>query len=132
MHGIRKKSLSIFLSYSVHHIKSIPSIITSQTSHILKAKKTGTRSTAGEEAFSSQTLRNEIDRVNEEQGQEGRHKVILIGNSHARGCASELKQTLVKSYKVEGYVKPGASVSVLVNTAKEEMNMLTKEDIVIF
>jgi hypothetical protein len=72
-------------------VQNKPSVITSQTSHTVNAKKTGMRSTVGEEASTSQTLRNKIDCRDEVQDQEGRHKVILIGDSHARGCASELK-----------------------------------------
>jgi len=40
--------------------------------------------------------------------------------------------TFQQIYKVMGYVKPSAGVSVLVDTAKEEINGLMKKDIVTF
>ena len=40
---------------------------------------------------------------------------------------STLTQNLDKSYKVMGFVKPGAGMLMLVDTAKEEINSLTQD-----
>jgi hypothetical protein len=128
MHRIGKKNLRTFLSYPVHHTKSIPSVITSQTSPIVKPKALGldqqqVKALSPHKHWGTRWTVLVKNKTKKED------KVTLIGDSHGRGCASELKQTLDK---VGGYVKPGASVSVLVNTVKEEVNRLRKKHIVIF
>jgi hypothetical protein len=61
-----------------------------------------------------------------------KHKIVLIGDSHARGCASKLQGKLDDNYEVLGYVKPGAGASVLTKTAQTEINGLTAEDTLIY
>jgi hypothetical protein len=34
------------------------------------------------------------------------HKVLILGDSHARGCASEVKQKLNSEYEVVGFTNP--------------------------
>ena len=62
-----------------------------------------------------------------------KHKAILIGDSHARGCAEKLSSYLGNAYEVRGYVSPNTGLDVLVitNSAKEETEQLTQKDIVI-
>jgi hypothetical protein len=62
----------------------------------------------------------------------GRSKIIIIGDSHTRGYASDLSQKLNNVYQITGYVKPNADVVQLIDTAKEEVSKLTKNDILIF
>jgi len=38
------------------------------------------------------------------------HKVLILGDSHARGCASEVKQQLNNEYKVFGFINPGSGM----------------------
>ena len=65
-------------------------------------------------------------------GTETKHNVTLIGDSHARDCASILQQKLKDRCMVIGYVKPGARLENLINTVKHETNKLTKDDHLIF
>jgi replicative DNA helicase len=60
-----------------------------------------------------------------------RHKVILIANSHAKGCAEKLASHLRNSYEVTEYIKPSTGMEVITNSAREEINHLTKDDVVI-
>jgi hypothetical protein len=60
------------------------------------------------------------------------HNIILIGDSHARGCTGKLQENLRDQFEVLGYVKPGAGVSVLTETALKEVSSLTKKDFLIF
>ena len=48
-----------------------------------------------------------------------------------RGCAAEISHNLGKTFEVTSFVKPGTGLEVITNTAKEEINKLTKEDVVI-
>jgi hypothetical protein len=60
-----------------------------------------------------------------------KHKAILIGDSHARGCAEKLSNYLGKAYEVIGYVSPNAGLDVITNSAKEEIDQLTQKDVMI-
>ena len=60
-----------------------------------------------------------------------KHKAILIGDSHARGCAEKLSSYLGNAYEVTGYVSPNTGLDVITNSAKEEIEQLTQKDIVI-
>jgi len=41
------------------------------------------------------------------------HKVIIIGDSHTRGCAFEVKQLLCNDFKVLGFVNPGSGMKFI-------------------
>jgi hypothetical protein len=69
---------------------------------------------------------------NEGAEQVAPQKVVIIGDSHARGCASILKCSLEDNYKVIGYVKPGASIDTLVSSAKRDIVNLNKNDVIVF
>jgi hypothetical protein len=60
-----------------------------------------------------------------------KHKAILIGDSHARGCAEKLSSYLGNAYEVTGYVSPNTGLDVITDSAKEETEQLTQNDIVI-
>jgi hypothetical protein len=64
--------------------------------------------------------------------QHEKHIIIFVGDSHIIGCASELIKKLDKSYEVMGFVKPNAGAMVLIDTPKDEISKLKKEDILIF
>jgi len=59
-------------------------------------------------------------------------KVLIIGDSHIRLCATNVKSEIKDSYDVQGLVKPGAGSGTLVNSAASDITNLTKNDIVIF
>jgi predicted phosphodiesterase len=58
-------------------------------------------------------------------------KIIIIGDSHARGCSQEVKHNLDHRVEVQGIVKPGANIEVIVNTSTKNIGKLTKKDIVV-
>jgi hypothetical protein len=58
-------------------------------------------------------------------------KVVIIGDSHARGYATNMKHSL-KNHMVIGYVKPGASIDTLITTAKKDIEYLNKNDTIVF
>jgi hypothetical protein len=59
------------------------------------------------------------------------HKVVVIGDSHARGCAAELIEHVGKSCEVVGFVKPRTGLEVITETATKEISKLTKKDVVV-
>jgi hypothetical protein len=57
-----------------------------------------------------------------------RHKIVLIGDSHIRGYARNVKTLLSNNFELYSVVKPGSSSSDLKETAKEEISKLTYDD----
>jgi hypothetical protein len=49
------------------------------------------------------------------------HKVLILGDSHARGCASEVKNQLNNEYEVSGFVNPESDMKNIKESAKTKM-----------
>jgi putative NADH-flavin reductase len=62
-------------------------------------------------------------------GKSKRHRVLILGDSHTRGCADLLKLSLNREFGVSGMVKPGAKSNDISGTNIDK-NM-TKDDIVV-
>jgi hypothetical protein len=59
------------------------------------------------------------------------HKVIIVGDTHARGCASEVKQKLKTEYEVVGFTNPGSSMKDIKESVELKTAQLTKKDIIV-
>jgi hypothetical protein len=59
------------------------------------------------------------------------NKLLIVGDSHARLCATKVKSKIKGSFDDMGIVKPGAGAGVLVNTANSDVANLTKSDVII-
>jgi len=59
------------------------------------------------------------------------NKVLIVGDSHARLCATKIKSEINSSFSVQGIVKPGAGAGAIVNTPNSEIENLTKNDVII-
>ena len=70
-------------------------------------------------SWSTRTV-NSSDRV--------KNKVLLIGDSNARNCAPKLQDNLSCEFLISSFVKPGANVSEVTNTVKEELQSLKSDD----
>ena len=60
-----------------------------------------------------------------------KNKIIIIGISHARGCAREISNYFGKEFEVSGTVMPGAGLAHITTLAHEEIPNLTPDDVVI-
>lgn len=60
-----------------------------------------------------------------------KHKIIIIGDSHARGCTSGIKYNLDEDFEVQGFVDPGTGVEIITNSAKVDIEHLTKQDVTV-
>ena len=60
-----------------------------------------------------------------------RQRILLIGDSHVRNCASDLQHNLDGNYEVSSFVKPGATMEEIVNTVSEDIQTLSNKDVVI-
>jgi hypothetical protein len=59
------------------------------------------------------------------------HKVIVVGDSHARGCATEVNQLLKNDCEVLRLVNPGCGMECIKDTAKVKLQQLSKEDVLV-
>jgi len=55
-------------------------------------------------------------------------KILLIGDSHMRGCASELRKYLGPNYEVSGTIMPGARTQNVINLGRNEISGLSHNE----
>jgi hypothetical protein len=60
-----------------------------------------------------------------------KRKIIIIGDSHAKGNATNIKQVLGISAVVIGYVSTSTKLNYITSMANNEINELTKKDAVV-
>jgi hypothetical protein len=60
-----------------------------------------------------------------------KNKIILMGDGHIKGYASELLNRLDRKFEVMGTVMPGARIQNIVKLCEQEVNSLTWDDILI-
>jgi len=58
-------------------------------------------------------------------------KIVIIGDSHARGCAAIINHIFGKTVTATGYVSPGSNLQHLTKIVKTEINNLTKKDVLV-
>ena len=54
------------------------------------------------------------------------HCIIIVGDSHSEGCATNVKSYLTDNYNVQGLVKSGTFSDILTKTETNVMKNLTK------
>jgi len=59
------------------------------------------------------------------------HKVIIVGDSHARGCTAEVSHLLKNDFEVLGLVNPGAGMKNIKDTSRAKLHQLTKKDVAV-
>jgi hypothetical protein len=59
------------------------------------------------------------------------HKLIILGDSHTRGCAAKVKHLLNNDSEVLGFVNPGSGMKFIKDTARVKLQELTKKDVVV-
>ena len=75
---------------------------------------------------------NPVKRQSSKSSHKKDHKVLMIGDSHTRLCATNVNSEIKDKHDVRGMVKPGVGAGILVNTANRHTTILTKNDILIF
>jgi predicted phosphodiesterase len=58
-------------------------------------------------------------------------KVMIIGDSHVRGCAANLIHECGKSFEVMGIVMPGSGLLNITQAAKKEISELNRNDYIV-
>jgi hypothetical protein len=67
----------------------------------------------------------------EESRRKYKPKIRIIGDSHAKKCAAELRMISDHRYDIMGITKPGALMSDILTTAIDEAALLSNKDILI-
>jgi hypothetical protein len=60
-----------------------------------------------------------------------KHKVLLMGDSHLKGCVTKMTASLDACVDVCGVVKPGSATGTLMEMAKGDLEKLTMNDFLI-
>jgi hypothetical protein len=55
-----------------------------------------------------------------------KHEIRILGDSHARGLAKELKHKLNQEFDVQGVITPGATLDKLITSASSDLKTSTK------
>jgi hypothetical protein len=58
-------------------------------------------------------------------------KIIILGDSHARGCAAKVSHLLNNDFEVLRFVNPGSGMKYIKEMSRMKLQQLSKEDIVI-
>jgi hypothetical protein len=61
-----------------------------------------------------------------------KHKITIVGDSHSRCLAGNLKHNLSNDFDIDGLVKPGADINTLTSSFTENTKHLTFRDILVF
>jgi hypothetical protein len=59
------------------------------------------------------------------------HKIMILGDSHAQGLSSNMKSNLDDNYSVCGFVKPGLNIATQISSVAADINLVTKNDLII-
>jgi hypothetical protein len=60
-----------------------------------------------------------------------KHKILILGDSHARGMAAELKHNLDKKFDGQGVVKPCSDLFSILNIGINDMTEFTTKDVIV-
>jgi len=69
--------------------------------------------------------------VQQKHSTKKKNKIIILGDSHARGYASEVQHNLDHTFEIEGTVKLGVNLEGIVASSTVITTNLTKKDAVI-
>jgi hypothetical protein len=58
-------------------------------------------------------------------------RILIAGDNHTKGLATELQHNLNKNYVVQGLVKTGADLEVILHSNMKECKNLTKKNVLI-
>ena len=60
-----------------------------------------------------------------------KHRLLIFGDSLTRNCANLLQDNRSIGFKGSSFVKPGAQMNEITNTAREELKTFKSDDLVV-
>jgi hypothetical protein len=79
----------------------------------------------------NEVSRNRRNEAIKKKPNDRKHKVLILADSHMRGCTNVIADLLGNSYSVTGIIKPNARLFVITASLKSEIESLTQKDFVI-
>jgi lysophospholipase L1-like esterase len=61
----------------------------------------------------------------------GNQKILIVGDSHCRGIAVELKHCLGANYKISSFVQPGAEMGGILSSLQNDIRNLKQNDVLV-
>jgi hypothetical protein len=55
-------------------------------------------------------------------------RILIVGDSHTKGMATEMQHNLERNYVAQGIVKSGTDLEVIIHSNTKESMNLTKDD----
>jgi hypothetical protein len=85
------------------------------------------------EVMNSQNLMKstKIVRTKASDSSKKKKSKVIIGDNHVRGYAAEIVHNLGKTFNVSGTVMPGSRLETITQLAKEEIDKLNNDDVII-
>jgi hypothetical protein len=77
------------------------------------------------------TIVNGVISTNNTTGIDTKYKILLLGDSHARGLAEKISSCLGNSFSVSGVIKPNADIKGIMSPRHFSTDNLTKQDVII-
>jgi len=116
--------------------KPIPIIQTSNRFHVLHNLQTAQMETSFTSKRTPETQRSINQTFKKKMVYRGKRtkplkKITLIGDSHIRGLAAELRNLMGREYSKSSTFMPGARLQSIVKLTKHEIDALTRSDTVI-
>jgi hypothetical protein len=71
-------------------------------------------------------------RVLNEKQPKKQYKVIILSDSHARGCATEVNHLLKNEFEVLWFLNPGSGMKHIKDTSKVKLQLLTTNEVVLW
>jgi hypothetical protein len=69
--------------------------------------------------------------VSKEEQHKKQRKVIVVGDSHARKCATEVSQLLNNDFEVLGFVNLGSGMKYIKDTSRVKLQQLSKKNVLV-
>ena len=60
-----------------------------------------------------------------------KHKILIIGDSHTRGIASEIRLNRDNDFEIKGIVKPVSDLAAITHTVTRDTGALTEHDAIV-
>jgi hypothetical protein len=105
------------------HNLQIPTLINGQISMKVTSKEA--YDSSGKQKRKTRSPQNKIKAFSN-------HKILIIGDSHAKGISEKVSNSLNNTYSVTGISKPNASIEVTTSPLHLNTENLTNRDLIIF
>jgi hypothetical protein len=61
----------------------------------------------------------------------GMPRVLILSDSHLRGCTTKINNYLDNTFRTNGWIKPGASAEEILNTPNLEVASMNSHDLIV-